>query len=205
MSAADAMATAPLVNRKAMPATPWFGIWRGLLIALWPSLRARVAGSHANEPGWLNAARRRRLALVTTVLLVAEAAALLAPSAGIPPGWPRVLVPLMLAWVSAGLVTALMGAWVLWRGDRHALSPPGRGPIAREARTAIIMPICNEEIATVFGGLRATCESLAATGALPLFDIYVLSDTPDPVLRAAEVQAWREPTTATWWCWTPTA
>ena len=52
------------------------------------------------------------------------------------------------------------------------------------------MPICNEEIAAVFAGLRATCESLAATGALRLFDIYVLSDTSEPTLQAAELRAW---------------
>ena len=66
-----------------------------------------------------------------------------------------------------------------------------RQPIDRGARTAIVMPICNEDVATVFAGLRATCESLAATGALSLFDIYVLSDTADPALRAAEQQAWQ--------------
>ncbi len=55
-----------------------------------------------------------------------------------------------------------------------------RQPIDRGARTAIVMPICNEDVATVFAGLRATCESLAATGALSLFDIYVLSDSCRP-------------------------
>ena len=54
------------------------------------------------------------------------------------------------------------------------------------------MPICNEDVATVFAGLRATCRSLAATGALSLFDIYILSDSNDPALRAAELQAWRQ-------------
>ncbi len=63
-------------------------------------------------------------------------------------------------------------------------------PIDGAARTALVMPICNENVATVFAGLRATCESLAATGALSLFDVYVLSDTADPALRAAEQQAW---------------
>jgi membrane glycosyltransferase len=102
-----------------------------------------------------------------------------------------VLVTLLFAWVGSGFATALMGAWVMLFGDRHALrlNPP-RAPIDRAARTALIMPICNENVATVFAGLRATCESLAATGALKLFDIYVLSDTADPALRAAERQAW---------------
>ena len=68
--------------------------------------------------------------------------------------------------------------------DAHA-------PIERGARTAVVMPICNEDVATVFAGLRATCESLAATGALSLFDFYVLSDSADPAVRAAEQRAWQ--------------
>jgi membrane glycosyltransferase len=91
-----------------------------------------------------------------------------------------------------------MGAWVLRFGDRHALAsgvPPApavqRTPLDPAARTAVIMPICNEDIATVFAGLSATCESVAATGALPLFDFYVLSDTSKPELRAAELAAWK--------------
>ncbi|MEO7938305.1 MAG: glucans biosynthesis glucosyltransferase MdoH, partial [Burkholderiaceae bacterium] len=184
--------TAPPVQRTAMRAIPWFGVWRGLCIALWPRRMAGESLPDAAVQPWQHAARRRRLALVTAVLLLGVAAALLGPAAGIPPGWPLLLVALLFAWVGAGLVTACMGAWVLWRGDRFALPPAERAPIGRQARTAIIMPICNEEIATVFGGLRATCESLAATGALPLFDIFILSDTPDPVLRAAEMQAWSE-------------
>jgi membrane glycosyltransferase len=53
------------------------------------------------------------------------------------------------------------------------------------------MPICNEDIATVCAGLRATCESIAATGALGLFDFYLLSDSTDPAIRAAELRAWQ--------------
>ena len=80
---------------------------------------------------------------------------------------------------------------MLLRGDRHSLAlREPHAPIDRTARTAVIMPICNENVATVFAGLRATCESLAATGALSLFDFYVLSDTADPALRAAEQEAW---------------
>eukprot|EP01031_Cornospumella_fuschlensis_P047566 gene47566-58272_t len=54
-----------------------------------------------------------------------------------------------------------------------------------DARTAIIMPICNEDVATVFAGLRATCESLAATGHARQFDVFVLSDSYDPAIRLA--------------------
>ena len=60
------------------------------------------------------------------------------------------------------------------------------------ARTAIVMPICNEHVPTVFGGLRATIESLAATGESANFDFFVLSDTTDPDIRAAEQAAWSD-------------
>ncbi len=102
------------------------------------------------------------------------------------------LYTLLFAWVTAGFVTAIMGFMVQLRGDPHALSAAAvaRRPIRADARTAIVMPICNEQVSAVFAGLRATCESLAATGASRLFDVYLLSDTSDPALRAAEWAAW---------------
>jgi membrane glycosyltransferase len=179
--------TAPPVARAPMRPRPWFGLLRGLLFALLPGLQFRrpVAG-----PDWARVATRRRHALLLTVAAIAAAATLLTPATT---PWPlATLQALLFAWVGAGLVTALMGAWVLLRGDSHALAlPDARVPIDSGARTAVIMPICNEDIRTVFGGLRATCESLAATGALSLFDIYVLSDSVDPALRRAEMQAWQ--------------
>ncbi|MGE0351587.1 glucans biosynthesis glucosyltransferase MdoH, partial [Hydrogenophaga sp.] len=65
-------------------------------------------------------------------------------------------------------------------------------PMNPDARTAIIMPICNEDVATVFAGLRATCESLAATGHSNQFDVFVLSDSYDPAIAAAEKSAWED-------------
>ncbi len=112
------------------------------------------------------------------------------------------LFAILFAWVSAGFWTAVLGAWVMLRGDdRHSITSVlrgegGKAPIAAEARTAIIMPICNEDVATVFAGLRATCESLARTGAAERFDFFVLSDTNDPDARAAEQAAWTQLTDA---------
>lgn len=113
-----------------------------------------------------------------------------------------VLFGILFAWVSAGFWTAVLGAWVMVRGrDRRAITDVLRGegiraPIAPEARTAIIMPICNEDVATVFAGLRATCESLAHTDSAARFDFFVLSDTNDPDARAAEQVAWTQLTDA---------
>jgi len=178
-----------------MTPSPWFGFWRGLLFALWPGRRPPAAA--ATGPAWHAAARRRRALLMLAVAAFGTGAAWLRIDAGpLEPDAPwwitTALMTLLFAWVGSGCATAVMGAWVAWRGDGHApaLRAP-RAPIDARARTAVLMPICNEDIATVFAGLRATCESLAATGALQLFDIFVLSDTSDPALRAAELQAWQ--------------
>ena len=187
-------ATAPPIRRTPMPAQPWFGLWRGLLFALWPGLHFPAPAAPA--AAWQAAATRRRRMLLALVAALAGSALLLqwqaAPQGLTASGWAQaVLVTLLFAWVGAGFVTALMGAWVMLRGDSHGLVlRDAQAPIHRSARTAIVMPICNEDVATVFAGLRATCESLAATGALSLFDIYILSDSADPAVRAAEQRAW---------------
>jgi membrane glycosyltransferase len=178
-----------------MRATPWFGLLRGSLLAMLPGLQ--FFWDVESPPAWVFAAKRRRRALLLTVALLAGIAFSLVvqsapPDAGITWMLYAALGVLMLAWVGAGLATALMGALVLLRGDRHALRMSNEtAPISAQARTAVIMPICNEDISTVFAGLRATCESLAATGALKLFDIYILSDSSDAAVRAAEMSAWQ--------------
>jgi membrane glycosyltransferase len=178
-----------------MRATPWFGLLRGCMLALLPGLQ--FFWTVHNPAPWVFAAKRRRRALLAAIgLLAALAAALLIDSAPADagPAWYAyaVLGVLMLSWIGAGLATAVMGALVLLRGDRHALRTfDERAPIDAQARTAVIMPVCNEDIGTVFAGLRATCESLAATGALKLFDVYLLSDSSDPAVRDAEVLAWQ--------------
>ncbi|HSN32916.1 MAG TPA: glucans biosynthesis glucosyltransferase MdoH, partial [Ideonella sp.] len=102
-----------------------------------------------------------------------------------------VLFGVLFAWISAGFWTAVMGLIVLWRGDRAPAMPESDAlPSGPRSRTAIVMPICNEHVATVFGGLRATFESLQQTGELAHFDFFVLSDTGRPDVRAAEQAAW---------------
>ena len=98
----------------------------------------------------------------------------------------------LFGWIMAGFVTALMGLWSQWRNDPHALSldKARKQVLPNDARTAIIMPICNEPVATVFAGLHATCESLAKTEHAELFDLFILSDTLDPVLQVQERDAW---------------
>lgn len=98
---------------------------------------------------------------------------------------------ILFAWVSAGFWTAISGFFVLVTGsDRHAISRSQPVPEDPAARTAILMPICNEDVTRVFAGLRATYTSVARTGELARFDFFVLSDSSLPDTRVAEVEAW---------------
>ncbi len=201
--------TAPPINRGSMVPRPWRGFWNSIGTALLstasralPPRAPRVTSSEATEApqAWQSAANRRRAVfMLLTVLSTAFATTLFADAQ---PAHENVwlqygqlaLFGLLSAWVVTGFVTALMGFWVSLFGDRHTLRAADvrNDPMNPDARTAIIMPICNEDVATVFAGLRATCESLAATGHSGQFDVFVLSDSYDPAIAAAEKSAWED-------------
>ena len=104
-----------------------------------------------------------------------------------------VLFAVLFGWVSAGFWTAIAGFLLLLFGkDRYAISAAsvGAASIDPAARTAVVMPICNEDVSRVFAGLRATYESLDRSGQLRYFDFFVLSDSSDPDTRVAEQRAW---------------
>jgi membrane glycosyltransferase len=155
------------------------------------------------NPGsrWRRRAAHRRLILVVLIvaqtLVATDYMSLVLPYHGRQPLEIGMLVlfGVLFAWISAGFWTALAGFWVLARGhDRYAISHRmiGSGPasIPPGTRTALVMPICNEDVARVFAGLRATLESLERTGALDRFDFFILSDTGNPDTRVAELDAW---------------
>jgi membrane glycosyltransferase len=197
--------TAPPVNRGSMVPRPWRGFWNSVGTALLstasdllpPYGQRRAAASEAREP-WQNAANRRRAVFVVlTLLWTVMAGALfshLQPEGGDPllQTTQLVLFVVLSAWVLTGFVTALMGFWVSLFGDPHTLRAADVRDHAMnpDARTALIMPICNEDVSTVFAGLRATCDSLAATGEAGVFDVFVLSDSNDPAIQRAERAAW---------------
>ena len=177
-----------------MTPRPWQGVARGL------ARLGRRGGSapEAAPAPWLAAATERRRLLLALVLGSAGlATSVLGQVSGADgSGWMALqtaLFALLFAWVAAGCVTAVMGYVSLRRGDRHALTPEDVAghPIPEDARTAVIMPICNEDITTVVAGLRATIESLSRAGSFDRFDVFLLSDTGDTALRDAEIAAWR--------------
>jgi membrane glycosyltransferase len=58
------------------------------------------------------------------------------------------------------------------------------------ARTAVVMPVCNEDVPRIIEGLRVIYESLARTGQLPECDFFLLSDSTDPNRWIEEEAAW---------------
>ncbi len=202
--------TAPPVHRGSMTPKPWRGFWNSVGSALLGRVNRCLPPFEKHMPKasqapqatmpWRQAGERRRAVLTGLILLWTALASMLyahlQPEGGNPwlQGAQLALFVVLSAWVVVGFVTALMGFWVLLFGDKRTLSARSVEHQALDTaeRTAIIMPICNEDVATVFAGLRATCESLAATGHARQFDVFVLSDSFDPTTAAAERSAWEQ-------------
>ena len=197
--------TAPPVHRGSMPALAWRGFWNSLAAAAlspvaWlktPTASGSTAAGVPLEP-WQYAARRRRaMFLLLTVISTVLATALFAD---LQPDYDNAflrygqlaLFALLSAWVVTGFMTAMMGFYVTLFGDAHTLSAKKvqHHTLDASTRTAIIMPICNEDVRTVFAGLRATCESVAASSQVRAFDVFVLSDSSNPEIVKAERAAW---------------
>lgn len=153
-----------------------------------------------HDPVWMRAARERRSSLMWGVLASTAFATLLLAQAQPLDSSPWLasaylaLFALLFAWVSAGCFTAVMGYVALRHGDPHSLTARSvqHRKLNGSARTALVMPIRNEQIDTVFGGLRAICDSLASGEYPELFDIHLLSDTSDPDIRVAELASLAE-------------
>ena len=217
-----ALPLAPPIKRSSMVPHPWmplnpFTRWYKALTRkpqewiereprpAWPaqlpqaSDDSKTASLHGR---WLHYSKMRRLLLLVLVLLQTGWATWfmgkVLPYQGkaVPEAALLTLFAILFCWVSAGFWTALAGFLVMLRGtdrfliSRHAAAV--NGPIAAEAKTAIVMPICNEDVPRVMAGLRATYESLARTGELSRFDFFILSDSSNPDTCVAELAAWAE-------------
>ncbi len=96
----------------------------------------------------------------------------------------------LFVWVAMSFWMATAGFLrLMWR-PKASLYSGTRTNAAPVGRTALLMPIYNEEPHRVLAGLRAMYESLQATGHGATFDFFLLSDTTDPDLWLAEELAW---------------
>lgn len=96
------------------------------------------------------------------------------------------LAPLFLA-LSLWFCTAVAGFAILLGKPKDPLGIDSEKPMPKlHTRTAVLMPVHNEDAAAVFARLRAMDASLAETGMSRHFDIFVLSDTRDAQVALAE-------------------
>nr|WP_047170067.1 glucans biosynthesis glucosyltransferase MdoH [Sphingomonas sp. Y57] len=82
----------------------------------------------------------------------------------------------LFAWIAFGFLNAVAGLFVLL----------GRGPapevsrsrlVLPQGRTAVLMPIYNEDVGAVFRRLESMTDSIAAVGGADRFDFFILSDS----------------------------
>jgi membrane glycosyltransferase len=103
------------------------------------------------------------------------------------------LFTLLFGWIASAFWLALFGVVARLLDERLLpLSSAPKGMLgSTPSRTAILMPVYNEEVARVFSGLRAIHDSILDAGETG-FDFYVLSDSTDPAHWVAEEVAWEK-------------
>ena len=102
------------------------------------------------------------------------------------------LFAILFGWIASAFWMALFGAVARLEGLRLLpLVPEKRGEGESQSRTAILMPVYNEDVAQVFASVRAIYDSVRDAGEQG-FDFYVLSDTTDPQHWIAEEIAWQQ-------------
>ncbi len=86
------------------------------------------------------------------------------------------LFAVTFAWIAFSCASSILGFWRMMTGKRTTPPVPTSGPMGR---TALLMPIYNEDPARVYDTLERMAHELVEQGAGKCFDIFVLSDTRD--------------------------
>jgi membrane glycosyltransferase len=103
-----------------------------------------------------------------------------------------IMFVLLFIWISGAFWTAIAGFTIRLIGNDPAALHPESDPLRPlQGRTAIVVPIFNEDTERVFAGLDTIWSSLAVQPQAKSFDFFVLSDTRKPEIAALEEQAWR--------------
>ena len=97
------------------------------------------------------------------------------------------LFAILFGWITVSFWMAVFGAFARLTGAKLLPLAEGSGPSS--SRTAILMPVYNEDVDRVFSGVQAIFDSVAATGG---FDFFILSDSTEPGNWIAEEVAWQK-------------
>jgi membrane glycosyltransferase len=145
-------------------------------------------------------ASRRRHRVITIMLLLAGPAVLIMADLHWRTGYDAwkvihlILFTLLFVLIALGAAQSLIGFWLRGHGEDPCRIADSLGPDDADrtvsARTAVVMPICNEEVGRVMEGIRAIYRSIERTGRLPECDFFILSDSTDANNWIAEEAAW---------------
>ncbi|HZC86933.1 MAG TPA: glucans biosynthesis glucosyltransferase MdoH [Steroidobacteraceae bacterium] len=98
----------------------------------------------------------------------------------------------LFTWITGALWTAIAGFGVQLAGrDPEAIDVHELAGRPLRSRTAVVMPIYNEDPVRVGAGLTATWSSLALESEERAFDLFMLSDTTDEGIAADEEALWQ--------------
>ena len=98
----------------------------------------------------------------------------------------------LFTWIAGALWTAIAGFAMRLAGrDPVGIDPTELVGRTLTTRTAVIMPIYNEDPVRVGAGLTATWSSLVRESEEGAFDLYILSDTSDATIAEEEERMWQ--------------
>lgn len=143
---------------------------------------------------------RRALLAALTIATAGSGALLMASILG-GGGWSGLEAVILLlftatfAWIVLSFWNATIGFVLTMLGrdplSLRRLADLPSAPGALVGRTALAMPIHNEDPHRVMAGLEATLRSLEATGEIEAFELHLLSDTTDERIARRELAAWQ--------------
>jgi len=107
-----------------------------------------------------------------------------------------ILFAISFCWISTAFWSAVFGfALLMLRLDPLTLKPIDNfydDALPITTRTAVVMPIYNEDTHRVIAGFEATLNSLVATGEIEHFDFFMLSDTTKLDIAQRERNQWKQ-------------
>jgi membrane glycosyltransferase len=95
----------------------------------------------------------------------------------------------LFSWLSFTFWTNVAAFFALWRKSK-IVDGAAASFEALRARTAVLMPICEEEVRRCFAGIEVMYRSLSEQRGGDKFDFYILSDTRTPERQAEEEIEW---------------
>jgi membrane glycosyltransferase len=99
----------------------------------------------------------------------------------------------LFTWIAGALWTAIAGFGVRLAGrDAGAIDLAALHGLPLRTRTAIVMPVYNEDTRRVDAGLKSIWGSLRSEPEEAAFDLFILSDTSDAAIAAEEEHMWEQ-------------